>query len=77
MNLLGKFLIVLTLGVGSQDSVKVDCPFKTNRDSKKCIIKQDQMHLLAQKVNAKLDSIHAKFDRRMDEIMKLLDENKD
>lgn len=76
MNLLIELLIVLTIGAGSQDTtqVKINCPQKTNRDYKKCIIKQDQINMMAEKVNIKLDSINAKLDRRMEQILKLLND---
>jgi len=76
MHLLIELLIVLTIGAGSQDTtqVKINCPYKANRDYKKCIIKQDNITRMAQNVNAKLDSINVKLDRRMDQILKLLND---
>lgn len=77
MNLLIKLLIVLAIGVGNQDTtqVKIQCPYKINRDSKKCIIKQDQMNKMAQKVTVKLDSMNIKLDKRLFDILELIDKD--
>lgn len=76
MLLLLKSLIVLTIGVGSQDTSLVNTNYAdtTCRKSKKCIVKQAHINKLAEQVSAKLDSIHIKYDRRIEEILRLLDE---
>jgi len=78
MNPLVKYLLVLTIGVGDQDTTQV----KTNhsdtscRYSKRCVVKQARINRMAEKVNLKLDSINFKIDKRLEEILRLLEEDK-
>ena len=76
MLLLVKSLIVLTIGVGNQDTslVNTNHTDTTCRESKKCIVKQAHINKLALKISTKLDSINIKYDRRIEEILKMLDE---
>ena len=76
MLLLLKYLIVLTIGVGNQDTILVNTNYTdtTCRESKKCIVKQAHINNLAEQISIKLDSINIKYDRRINEILKMLDE---
>lgn len=64
------WIIFVLIGAGSliQDttSIKIYCPQKTQRDSRRCIIKQDQINNMAIQVNAKLDSIEFKWDKLLE-----------
>ena len=77
MNLLLRYLIVLTIGVDNQDTSQVNTnyPDTTCRESKKCIVKQAHINKLAEQISTKLDSINIKYDRRIEEILKILDED--
>ena len=74
-----KFLIVLAICAIDQDTTttKTNYPDTSSRESKKCVVKQDRINKIAQKVNIKLDSISIKYDKRIEEILKMLEDEKD
>ena len=69
-------MIVLTICVTDQDSTQttINQPDTSSRDSKKCVVKQSNINRKAEQVNSKLGDIHVKYDKSIDEILKLLDE---
>ncbi len=69
-------MIVLTIGVGSQDTTITNnyYPDTSSRDSRKCIVKQAHINQMAEEVNSKFDSIHVKYDQGIEDILRLLDE---
>ena len=79
MPLLLKYLIVLTICVGSQDTTLTNNyhPDTSSRESKKCVVKQARINQMAEDINTKLDSMNLKLDRSLDEILRLLDEQDD
>lgn len=77
MNLLVKYLLVLTIGVDNQDTTQTNTyrPDTSSRTSKQCVVKQAHINNIAKNVNTKLDSINIKFDQRIKDILKLLEED--
>ncbi len=67
------------IGVGNQDTANfvMDCPDISSRVSRKCIVKQAHVNNIAQKVDSKLDSITVKYDKGIEDILRLLDEKYD
>ena len=76
MFLLIRYLIVLTIGAGSQDTTLTNNyrPDTSSRESKKCVVKQAKINQMAENLTIKLDSMNLKVDRSLDEILRRLDE---